>query len=133
MYKRQNIYRYYGVNDKILTSTLNDTEFISFYENVIEPISVQLSYEFTFKLLTPREIGYGNRIDFVANLLQYATLQTRETIGGGMFDRGALTINEYRELMYYGQYSLNYIFHKFMEGEQKGLRGQLMKILNLQH
>ena len=36
---------------------------------------------------------------------------------------------EYRELMYYGQYSLNYIFHKFMEGEQKGLRGQLMKIL----
>ena len=80
---RDNIYRYYGVNDKILTSTLNDTEFISFYENVIEPISVQLSYEFTFKLLTPREIGYGNRIDFVANLLQYATLQTRETIGGG--------------------------------------------------
>ena len=36
---------------------------------------------------------------------------------------------EYRELTYYGQYSLNYIFHKFMEGEQKGLRGQLMRIL----
>ena len=69
------------------------------------------------KKLTPREIGYGNRIDFVANLLQYATLQTRETIGGGMFDRGALTINEYRELMYYGPVedgdqrlvSLNYV------------------------
>lgn len=51
------------------------------------------------------------------NLLQYATLQTRETIGGGMFDRGALTINEYRELMYYGPVedgdqrlvSLNYV------------------------
>ena len=46
-----------------------------------------------------------------------ATLQTRETIGGGMFDRGALTINEYRELMYYGPVedgdqrlvSLNYV------------------------
>ena len=72
---------------------MTDQEFMSFYENVIEPIAIQLSYEFTFKLLTPREIGYGNRIDFVANLLQYATLQTRETIGGGMFDRGALTIN----------------------------------------
>ena len=36
---------------------------------------------------------------------------------------------EYRELMYYGQYSLSYIFHKFMEGEQNGLRGQLMRIL----
>lgn len=114
---RDNVYRYYGVNEKILTSSLNDQEFISFYENVIEPISIQLSYEFTFKLLTPREIGYGNRIDFVANLLQYATLQTREVIGGGMYDRGALSVNEYRELMYYGpveggdvrMVSLNYV------------------------
>lgn len=36
---------------------------------------------------------------------------------------------EYRELTYYGQYSLNYIFNKFIEGEQNGLRGQLMRIL----
>ena len=36
---------------------------------------------------------------------------------------------EYRELTYYGQYSLSYIFNKFIEGEQTELRGQLMKIL----
>lgn len=36
---------------------------------------------------------------------------------------------EYRELTYYGQYSLIYIFNKFIEGEQTGLRGQLMRIL----
>lgn len=114
---RDNIYRYYGMNEKILTSTLSDQEWISFYENVIEPIAIQLSYEFTYKLLTPREIGYGNRINFVANLLQYATLQTRDMVGGSMFDRGALTVNEYRELMYYGpveggdvrMVSLNYV------------------------
>lgn len=114
---RDNIYRYYGVNEKVLTSTLTDQEWISFYENVIEPIAIQLSYECTFKLLTSREIGYGNRIDFVANLLQYATLQTRNAVGGDMFDRGALTVNEYRELMYYGpvddgdvrMVSLNYV------------------------
>ena len=84
---------------------------------MIEPIAIQLSYEFTFKLLTPREIGYGNKIEFTANLLQYATLQTRDTIGGNMFDRGAMTINEYRALMYYGpvddgdvrMVSLNYV------------------------
>ena len=98
---RDNVYRYYGVNEKVLTSTLSDQEWISFYENVVEPIAIQLGYEFTFKLLTPREIGYGNKIEFTANLLQYATLQTRDTIGGNMFDRGAMTINEYRALMYY--------------------------------
>lgn len=36
---------------------------------------------------------------------------------------------EYRELTYYGQYSLSYIFNKFIEGKQTGLRGQLMRIL----
>lgn len=114
---RDNVYRYYGVNEKALTSTLSDQEWISFYENVIEPIAIQLGYEFTFKLLTSREIGHGNKIEFTANLLQYATLQTRDIIGGNMFDRGALTINEYRELMYYGpvedgdvrMVSLNYV------------------------
>lgn len=129
---RDNIYRYYGVNEKILTSTLTDQEWISFYENVIEPIAIQLSYEFTFKLLTPREIGYGNRIDFVANLLQYATLQTRDTVGGNMFDRGALTVNEYRELMYYGpveggdvrMVSLNYVKAGDQSLYQVGLDGE---------
>jgi len=114
---RDNIYRYYGVNEKILTSTLDHQEWISFYENVIEPIATQLSYEFTYKLLSPREIGHGNKIEFSANLLQYATLEMRNEIAGYMLDRGALTINEYRELMYYGPVedgdvrlvSLNYV------------------------
>lgn len=100
-YFRDNVYRYYGVNEKILTSTFTETEWNSFYENVIEPISIQLSLEFTFKLLSERERGFGNKVIFTANRLQYATLQTRMTIGGGLFDRGIITINEFRELMYY--------------------------------
>lgn len=100
-YLRDNVYRYYGVNEKILTSTFTEAEWNSFYENVIEPISIQLSLEFTYKLLTERERGFGNKIIFTANRLQYATLQTRMTIGGGLYDRGIITINEFRELMYY--------------------------------
>lgn len=98
---RDNVYRYYGVNDKILTSTFNESEWNAFYENVIEPIAIQLSLECMFKLLSEREISFGNKIIFTANRLQYATLQTRATIGGEMYDRGAITINEYRELLYY--------------------------------
>lgn len=100
-YLRDNVYRYYGVNEKILTSTFTEAEWNSFYENVIEPISIQLSLEFTFKLLSERERGFGNKVIFTANRLQYATLQTRMTIGGGLYDRGIITINEFRELMYY--------------------------------
>lgn len=98
---RENIYRYYGVNENILTAKYNENEWNAFYEATIEPIALQLSLEFTYKLLSERERGFGNQIIFSANRLQYASLQTRATVGGEMFDRGAITINEYRELQYY--------------------------------
>lgn len=100
---RDNIYRYYGVNEKVLTGSYTEAEWNSFYESVIEPIAIQLSLEFTFKLFTERERGFGNKIVFTANRLQYATLQTRAAIGKDLFDRGVITINEYRELMYMQQ------------------------------
>ncbi len=129
---RENIYRYYGINDKILTSTFNETEWNAFYENVIEPIAIQLSLECMFKLLSEREIAFGNRIIFTANRLQYATLQTRATIGGEMYDRGAITINEYRELLYYEpiedgdvrMVSLNYVKEGDQSQYQVGSSGQ---------
>ncbi|MBO5409327.1 MAG: phage portal protein [Clostridia bacterium] len=114
---RENIYRYYGVNEKILNSTYTEAEWNSFYEGVIEPIAIQLSLEFTFKLFTEGERSYGNKVIFTTNRLQYATLQTRNTIAGNLFDRGIITINEYREFMYLPQIdggdvrmvSLNYV------------------------
>ena len=98
---RDNVYRYYNVNENILMSKFSESEWNAFYESVIEPIALQLSLEFTFKLLTERERGFGNKIIFSSNRLQYATLQTRSTIGSVLYDRGIITINEFRELLYY--------------------------------
>lgn len=114
---RENIYRYYGVNEKILNSAYTEADWNSFYESVIEPIAIQLSLEFTFKLFTDGERSFGNKIVFTTNRLQYATLQTRNAIAGNLFDRGVITINEYREFMYLPQIedgdvrmvSLNYV------------------------
>lgn len=36
---------------------------------------------------------------------------------------------EYRELTYYGDYTLRYIFSEFLKGGQTGLKGQLMRIV----
>ena len=114
---RENIYRYYGVNEKILNSTYTEAEWNSFYEGVIEPIAIQLSLEFTYKLFTEGERSFGNKIVFTTNRLQYATLQTRNAVAKDLFDRGIITINEYREFMYLPQtedgdvrmISLNYV------------------------
>ena len=114
---RENIYRYYGVNEKILNSTYTEAEWNSFYEGVIEPIAIQLSLEFTYKLFTEGERSFGNKIVFTTNRLQYATLQTRNAVANDLFDRGIISINEYREFMYLPQtedgdvrmISLNYV------------------------
>ena len=94
---RENIYRYYGVNEKILNSSYTETEWNSFYEAVIEPIAIQLSLEFTYKLFTEGERSFGNKVVFTTDRLQYATLQTRNAVAKDLFDRGIITINEYRE------------------------------------
>ncbi len=36
---------------------------------------------------------------------------------------------EYQELLWYGDYTLQYIFSKFLEGDQIGLRGHIMRAL----
>lgn len=98
---RENVYRYYNANENILMSKFSEAEWNAFYESVIEPIALQLSLEFTYKILTERERGFGNKIVFTSNRLQYATLQTRATIGSIVYDRGVISINEFRELLYY--------------------------------
>jgi hypothetical protein len=35
---------------------------------------------------------------------------------------------EYRELTYYGNYTLRYVFSEFLKGGQTGLKGHLMRI-----
>ena len=99
-FNRDNLYRFYNVNEQILTSHYTESEWNAFYEAVIEPIALQLSLECTFKLLTERERAHGNKIIFSTDRLQYATLTTRKVIADGMFDKGIITINEYRRIMY---------------------------------
>lgn len=131
-YLRDNLYRYYGVNENILMSKFTESEWNAFYESVIEPIALQFSLEFTFKILSERERGFGNKILFTSNRLQYATLQTRATIGSVLYDRGIITINEYRELLYYEpiedgdvrMVSLNYVKADDQSLYQTGQQGQ---------
>ena len=37
--------------------------------------------------------------------------------------------SEYNKLLYYGDYTLRYLFDRFLEGGQTGLRGHLMRLV----
>lgn len=96
---RENIYRYFGMSEKIISGNYSEADWGAFYESKVEPLAIKLSLEFTFKIFTERERGFGNKIVFTANRLQYATTQTKITAANDMFDRGVITLNEYREIM----------------------------------
>lgn len=89
------VYDYFGVNEKVIRSNYTEDEWNAFYESVIEPIAIQMSLEFTAKLFTDREKGFGNEIIFEANRLQYASMTTKLNLRE-MVDRGAMTPNEWR-------------------------------------
>ena len=94
----QRIYSFFNTNEKIVQSSYNENEWISYYEARIEPDAMQMSAEYTRKLFTRRERGFGNRIVFEASSLQYASMTTKLQLVQ-FVDRGMMTPNEVREIM----------------------------------
>lgn len=90
------VYKYFGVNEKIVNATYNEDEWNAFYESVLEPIAVQLSLEFTAKLLTSDQRASGEKIVFEANRLQYASANTKINMVNKLGMLGSVTHNEVR-------------------------------------
>ena len=94
----ERIYSFFNTNAKIVQSKYTEDEWNAYYESEIEPIALQWSAEDTRKLFNRRERGFGNKIIYSANNLQYASMQTKLNLTR-MVDRGALTPNEWREVL----------------------------------
>ena len=92
------IYSLFNTNEKIVQSNYSEDEWNAYYESEIEPLAMQLSNEYTRKIFTRRERGFGNKIIFSANNLQYASMNTKLQLLQ-MVDRGAMTPNEWREVL----------------------------------
>ena len=94
---RDKIYKYFGVNEKILKSSYTESEYDAFYEARIEPFLIALSLELTKKIFSDREISYDNKVWFESNRLQYSSAKTKISMVS-LVDRGLMTPNEFREL-----------------------------------
>lgn len=92
------IYNFFNTNEKIVQSKYTEDEWNAYYESEIEPLAMQWSNEDTRKIFTRRERGFGNKIIYSANNLQYASMCTKLGLQA-MVDRGALTPNEWREVL----------------------------------
>ena len=75
-----NVYDYFGISEKIVRNEFTDVDWNAFYEGVIEPRAMQLSYEFTNKIFTNEAIQNGNKIIFTTNRLQYQGLDKKKQV-----------------------------------------------------
>ena len=92
------IYSFFNTNEKIVQSSFDEDEWNAYYESKIEPVAMKLTNEVTRKIFSRRERGFGNKIMYSANNLQYASMSTKLGLQA-MVDRGAMVPNEWREVL----------------------------------
>lgn len=95
---REDVYRYFGVSEKIITANYTESEWNAFFESVIEPMAIQMSQEFTAKVFTEKERSRGNEITFTMNRLEYVNLDSKVKLVQVLQQTGVMTVNELREI-----------------------------------
>ena len=95
---RNNIYRYWGISEKIVTCTANADEREAFYERHVETFLLALSLEHTNKIFTDRQRSIATEIIFESNRMSYMSM-TEKLALVSMVDRGAMTPNEWRQAL----------------------------------
>lgn len=96
-----NVFKYFGVNDKILKNEAKGDELDAFFNGAIEPFAIQFSEVMTKAMFSERERSQGSFFIANANRLQYMTTSEKVSLAQQMLDRGVMSINEARELFNY--------------------------------
>lgn len=95
---QENVFQYFGVNEKILTNSFDAEIWSAFYEGAVEPWAIHFSDVLTKMLFTFREQSQGNIVMATANRLQYMSNSDKLKVSSQMADRGLMTRNEIREI-----------------------------------
>lgn len=95
---KDNVFEYFGVNDRILMNDFSADTWSAFYEGVVEPFAIQFSEVMTKMLFTLREQSQGNLVMASANRIQYMSNSDKLSVSAQMADRGLMTRNEIRDI-----------------------------------
>ena len=96
---KDNVFDYFGTNEKILRNQFTSDEWNAYYEGKIEPFAIEASLVHSNMLFNDIEIAGGNEVIFSANRLQYMSNKEQLEMITALFDRGFLSQNEGREIL----------------------------------
>lgn len=100
---REDIFRYFGVNDDIIMGKIKTEELENFYKVRIEPFFIALSQELTSKIFIGKAGAYEkNSIVYMADSGQFMTMNQKIQLFSSVVLYGGMLINEWRALIGYG-------------------------------
>ena len=97
----KNVWRYFGVSEEVIMNTATPEKLSTFYDGEIEPFAIKMSDGMSSMIYTDREISAGNKALLTANRLQYMSVPDKVAMSQQLGDRGALLIDEIRDLFNY--------------------------------
>lgn len=98
---RENVFNYFGVNEDVLQNKAHGESLEGFFDGCIEPFAIQFSEALTMAMFSERERAQGTKIVANANRLQYMSVTQKVQMAKELGDRGAILIDEIRELFNY--------------------------------
>ena len=94
----KNVWRYFGTNEKIIMNTATPDELSAFFEGEIEQFAIKMSDGLSGMIYTDREQVAGNKALLTANRLQYMSVPDKVSLSQQLGDRGAILIDEIRDM-----------------------------------
>ena len=98
---RENVFNYFGVSEDVLQNKAHAEDLEGFFDGAIEPFAIQFSEALTKMLFSERERAQGTHLIANANRLQYMSTSQKVQMAKELGDRGAILIDEIRELFNY--------------------------------
>lgn len=91
---KQNAFDYFHMSEEILQNTASEDQWNLFYEDVIEPIAIQISQVLTNMLIKVEDIKKGISVVLESSRLQFASNKTKIDFVTLFVDRGLITTNQ---------------------------------------
>lgn len=97
---RDDIFRYFGVNDDIIMGKIDTEQFENFYKIRIAPFLHQLSEELTNKIFTGKSVAYAkNKITYMSEAGQFMTMSQKIEMFNKVVLYGGMLIDEWRAML----------------------------------
>lgn len=96
-----NVANFFGVSEDVMQNKAKGEDLEAFFDGAIEPFAIQFSEVMTKAMFTERERAQGTSFSVNANRLQYMSVPQKVQMAKELSDRGALLIDEIRELFNY--------------------------------